>query len=182
MIPPLLAIAKPRFHLFSQMGKSLYDLELLVPVTETQFQSKLIATESFRVSLILGGSRGSNHANKDSLSLSSSSPHTRPICVFSSFLGSAFRSTGSILRKAFPKWNKMASSSFGYIFYQLSTQWKRRFIFPRVPGKVLVLRFHWSGLNHVTTQQPSILAKRWNVPSNRSGLGLGPPLTESQPT
>lgn len=140
MIPPLLAVAKPRFQLFSQMGEFLYDLELLVPVTETQFQSKLIATESFRVSLILGGSRGSNHANKDSLSLSSPLPLLPYLCILI-FSWLCFSLYWFYSQEGFSQVEQDGLQQLW--IYILSSEYpvERQLIFPRVPGKVLVLRF-----------------------------------------
>ena len=90
------------------------------------------------MSLIPGGSRGSNHANKGShfLAPSPSLPLSPYVCL----LGSAFPFIGFILRQAFPEWNKMATSSSERLCYLHSTQWKESLSFPGVLTKALGLR------------------------------------------
>lgn len=91
-------------------------------VTETQFKSKLIATEKLRDVSYFRWIQELKSC-QPGLTLSLSPPSLPPFpWVFLSLLGSAFLHVSCILRPGFPKWNKTATNRSGHLFCLISTQ------------------------------------------------------------
>lgn len=123
-------------------------------VTETQFKSKLIATEKRRDVSVSGGSRGSNHVNKDSLSLlllppSLSFPESSHLFLALLFFMSALFSVR-------PSLSGTRQPPVALDIYSACLVPSGEFVFPRSSSESPKSETLWLGLGHVSTPEPII--------------------------